>query len=227
LLFNFSFIALAIKALFMNTNSPLETLTEIRSMMERSTRFISLNGLAGVFAGVFALIGAGAAYYYLKQNIFEPSDYHYLRSGASDPGTDSYTFFIADALLVLVASITVAVFLSVRKARKKGLKVWDNMAKRVTINMMIPLASGGFFCLVMLYHGFIGLIAPATLLFYGLALFNTSKYTFSDIRILGLLEIMLGLLSSIWLGYGLLFWAIGFGVLHIVYGIILYMKYER
>lgn len=211
----------------MNTNSPLETLTEIRSIMERSTRFISLNGLAGVFAGVFALIGAGAAYYYLKLNLFEPSEYNYLHSGVRNSEMDFYTFFFVDALLVLIASLTVAVFLSVRKARKKGLKVWDNMAKRVTLNMMVPLASGGFLCLVMLYHGFIGLIAPATLLFYGLALFNTSKYTYSDIRVLGLLEIMLGLLSSIWLGYGLLFWALGFGVLHIVYGIILYIKYER
>lgn len=224
--FQILFITLPTKVLFMNTNSHLETLTEIRSMMERSTRFISLNGLAGVFAGVFALVGAGAAYYYLKLNA-EPSEINYLQTVVKNQNLNFYSFFIIDALLVLFASITVAVFLSARKARKKGLKVWDHMAKRVTLNMMVPLAAGGGFCLALLYHGFIGLIAPATLLFYGLALFTTSKYTFGDIRVLGLLEIFLGLLSSVWLGYGLLFWAVGFGVLHIVYGIILYMKYER
>lgn len=211
----------------MNSQSPIETLSEIRSMMERSTRFISLNGLSGVFAGIFALIGAGVAYFKLKLSFFEPSAYTYLQSSVRNSGMDFYTFFFVDALLVLFSSLAVAVFLSVRKARKKGLKVWDSMARRVTINMMVPLATGGFFCIVLMYHGFIGLIAPATLLFYGLALFNTSKYTYSDIRVLGILQITLGLLSSVWLGYGLFFWAIGFGVLHIVYGIILYVKYER
>lgn len=212
----------------MNTTSQhLETLSEIRSIMERSTRFISLNGLAGVFAGVFALIGAIAAYYYLQLSLFEPAEYSYMEAGVRDSGMGFYTFFFIDALLVLFASLAVAVFLSVRKARKKGLKVWDHMAKRVLVNMLVPLGAGGLFCLIMLYHGYIGLIAPAMLVFYGLALFNTSKYTYSDIRVLGLIEISLGLLSSVWVGYGLLFWALGFGLVHIVYGIILYYKYER
>ena len=101
------------------------------------------------------------------------------------------------------------------------------MAKRVLFNMMIPLAAGGFFSIILFFHGEFGLIAPAMLIFYGLALFTTSKYTFSDIRVLGLVEIVLGLISSFFIGYGLLFWAIGFGLMHIIYGIILYIKYER
>jgi hypothetical protein len=44
---------------------------------------------------------------------------------------------------------------------------------------------------------------------------------------LGICEIGLGLIASIYMGYGLLFWAVGFGVLHIIYGIVMYMKYER
>lgn len=210
------------KVLFMNTTSQhLETLTEIRSIMERSTRFISLNGLAGVFAGVFALVGAIAAYFFMEKSM------HYSYRGNIESDPVMYAFFIIDAMSVLFASIAVAVFLSVRKARRKGLKVWDHMAKRVLVNMFVPLATGGMFCIILLVHGFVGFIAPTTLIFYGLALFNTSKYTFSDIRILGLFEILLGLLSAIWIGYGLLFWAMGFGVLHIIYGIILYYKYER
>lgn len=211
----------------MNTTSQhLETLSEIRSIMERSTRFISLNGLAGVFAGIFALIGAAAAYY--KLDFYSHMEDVYRQSPLTDEGSFSYhLFFFLDAFLVLMASVCVAVFLSVRKARKKGLKVWDTMAKRVLFNMLIPLAAGGIFSLILYYHGEYGLIAPAMLLFYGLALFTTSKYTFKDIRVLGLIEIVLGLISSFYIGYGLLFWAIGFGLLHIIYGIILYFKYER
>jgi hypothetical protein len=212
----------------MNTESQhLETLSEIRSIMERSTRFISLNGLAGVFAGIFALIGATAAFFHIG-NVGR----QYPSSSTYDtPEVFSYTsyyiFFFVDAILVLSASIAVAVFLSVRKARRKGLKIWDHSAKRVLFNLLVPLSAGGFFSLILFYHGQFGLIAPAMLIFYGLALFTTSKYTFSDIRTLGLIELFLGILSAFFIGYGLLFWAIGFGLMHIIYGILLFVKYDR
>jgi hypothetical protein len=70
-------------------------------------------------------------------------------------------------------------------------------------------------------------VAPATLVFYGLALVNGSKYTLNDIRNIGYLEAGLGVVSMFVPGYGLWFWALGFGVLHIVYGVTMYYKYER
>jgi uncharacterized protein YjeT (DUF2065 family) len=138
-----------------------------------------------------------------------------------------YIFLFTDAFLVLFASIIVAISLSMRKARTKGVKIWDSAAKRLLINMFIPLCAGGVFCLILIYHGLIGFVAPATLIFYGLALINASKYTLNDIRYLGLTEVGIGLLAAIWIGYGLLFWAIGFGIIHILYGAAMYYKYER
>ncbi len=205
---------------------PLETLSEIRSMMERSTRFISLNGLSGVFAGVFALMGAAAAWFYLNSG----GDKLYYENAILENGKANisfYTFVFTDAFLVLFASITVAVSLSVRKARKNGYRIWDNSARRLLINMITPLAGGGIFCLILIYHGQVGLVAPATLIFYGLALVNASKYTIHDIRYLGITEMIIGLFASVWIGYGLLFWAIGFGIVHIFYGIVMYLKYEK
>ena len=206
---------------------PLETLSEIRSMMERSSRFISLNGLSGVFAGIFALVGALAASIYLKAGFFQYIDYTYPVFAGIDKSVPFYVFFFADATMVLTASVAVAILLSVRKARKNGLKIWDSTVKRVLINMLIPLAAGGIFCLLLMYHGLFGLIAPITLIFYGMALINASKYTFTDILYLGMVEVLLGLASTFWIGYGLLFWALGFGMAHIFYGTIMYFKYER
>jgi len=206
---------------------PLETLTEIRSMMERSTRFISLNGFSGVFAGIFALMGALAAYNYLHISIIHPRYFDYSATTEGTANISLYLFFFIDAILVLTASISVALYLSIRKSHKKGLKIWDSSAKRVLYNMLIPLTGGGLFCILLVYHGYLGLIAPSTLIFYGLALVNTSKYTYNDIRYLGLIEIFIGLLATLWIGFGLLFWAVGFGVMHIIYGIIMYYKYER
>lgn len=199
----------------------LQALSDIRSMMERSSRFISLSGLSGVFAGVFALIGAYAAHVQIRA---------YLESDVI-PGWDGeialITSLVQIAALVLVASLMTGVALTVRNSKKRGLKIWDNTAKRMLINLMIPLGTGGLFCIILLYHGVIGLVGPATLIFYGLALINGSKYTFNDIRYLGICEIILGLASSFYMGYGLYFWAFGFGVLHIVYGAVMYFKYER
>jgi hypothetical protein len=127
----------------------------------------------------------------------------------------------------LVSSLLVGTLLTIRNSKRKGIKIWDNSTKRLLINLAIPLIAGGLFCLVLLFHGIIGLVAPATLIFYGLALLNASKYTFDDIRYLGLCEIVLGLAGSFFIGYGLLFWSIGFGLLHIIYGAVMYFKYER
>ena len=216
------------KVLYMEPKSDhLETLTEIRSMMERSTRFISLNGLSGVFAGIFAIAGALAAFFRLDMDIstFRYYDYSILEDGSIN--ISFYIFVFTDAFLVLLASLAMAFTLSLRKARRKGLKFWDHSAKRLLINMFIPLVIGGLFCVVLVYHGLIGFVAPATLVFYGLALINASKYTLNDIRYLGMLEALLGLFAGIWVGYGLLFWTLGFGILHIIYGIVMYYKYER
>lgn len=199
----------------------LQALTDIRSMMERSSRFISLSGLSGIFSGVFALTGAYAAW--CKLNSLNMN----YRSLNGENFMDIIIYLFVDACIVLALSLAVGTILTIRNSRKKGLKIWDSTAKRLLINLMIPLATGGLFCLVLLYHGLVGLVAPATLIFYGLALINASKYTFNDIRYLGCLEILIGLMASLYIGYGLYFWALGFGVLHIVYGAVMYFKYER
>lgn len=200
----------------------LQDLSDIRNMMEKSSRFISLSGLSGVFAGVFALIGAYAAHSYLQGNIYTYQEFISLAQYS-----ETMNFLLLDAIFVLVLSITTGILLTTRKARKNGQKLLDATAKRLLINLFIPLAAGGIFCIALLLRGDIALIAPCTLLFYGISLLNASKYTFNDIRYLGICQILLGLISAFYVGYGLLFWSLGFGVLHILYGSLMYFKYER
>jgi hypothetical protein len=209
----------------------LEDLKEIRSLMERSSRFISLSGLSGVFAGLYALAGAAAGWWFMKQNDL----YRYYFRIQSEPlppekaekKLNFILFFFTDAALVLIAALATGIYLTTRQARKKGQSILDKSSKRMLINLAIPLITGGLFCLTLLYHQVIGLIAPATLIFYGLALINGSNFTLTDIKYLGICEIILGLIAVFFVGYGLYFWAIGFGLLHIIYGTIMYFKYER
>ncbi len=209
-------------------NDHLETLTEIRSLMERSSRFISLSGLSGVAAGVWALLGAAAVYLYLDLPLFSNARLYYydvVQNGKW--GIPYETFFVMDAAIVLILAIASGIFFTTRKAKKNGQKIWDAMARRMLINLAIPLIVGGIFCIVLYKNGEFGLVAPATLIFYGLALVNGGKYTLDDIRYLGFAEIILGIIGLFYPGYGLELWAIGFGVLHIVYGLMMYNKYER
>ena len=149
----------------------LQAITDIRSMMERSSRCISLSGLSGVFAGIFALIGAYLAYTKLRA-----SSYQNTRGVSGEDIVEVTVYFIEIASAVLIASLLVGTLLTIRNSKRKGISVWDNSAKRLLINLGIPLVAGGLFCLVLLFHGIIGLVAPATLIFYGLALINASKY---------------------------------------------------
>jgi len=202
----------------------LEDISEIRSIMERSSRFISLSGLSGVFAGIWALAGAAITYVYFGKSLYPFEETVYTPEGLVK--TEYMQFLIAIALGVLCLAVAFGVFFTTRKAKKQGLAIWGPVTKRLVISLAIPLFTGACFVAILLYHGMAFLAAPATLIFYGLALLNASKYTYDDIRYLGLSEIILGLVSSVYTGYSLLFWALGFGVLHIIYGIAMYRKYE-
>jgi len=212
--------ALYFKVLSMNNETYIEDLKMIREIMNRSSRFISLSGLSGVFAGSFALIGAYLAYL----TVYANQDYLQYRKAVLT--TETITTLLLIAVVTLLLSIAMGIFLSKRKARKDKQKVWNLQAKRMLINLFIPLITGGFLSLIFLFKGYIGIVAPLTLIFYGLALVNASKYTLTEIRSLGIVEIILGLLAAQFIGYGLIFWALGFGVLHIIYGIAMHLKYR-
>jgi hypothetical protein len=199
----------------------LKQLTEIRSLMERSSRFISLSGLSGVAAGTIALAGSAVAYWYGQ--IYYPQTQIDENSLLAHP----LLFMISLAALVLFLALSFGIYFTVRNSKKKQLKIWDRTTRRLIINLFIPLTAGGLFIFILLFRQMYGYTAGLTLLFYGLALLNAGHYTFSDIRVLGIFEIILGLLALWLIGYGLYFWAIGFGVLHIVYGLLVYKKYER
>ncbi len=200
-----------------------DELTSIRNLMERSSKFISLSGLSGILAGVYALIGAAAAYNLLYNNIgqriYNP---HYRIIEDIEVIT-----LLSIALAVLVASVATGFILSYRKAKLMGQPIWGPTSRSLLFNMAIPLVSGGLLILILITRGYYGIVAPASLIFYGLALISASNFTFTDVKYLGIMEIILGLTAACLPGYGLWFWAIGFGLLHIIYGSVMYFKYDR
>jgi hypothetical protein len=206
--------------------NPNEDLHAIRDIMERSSKFLSLSGLSGIFAGVCALIGAAVTWLYILDS--GQIKYNEYMLGLDDPlASGIRVYLVMDALLVLGFAIMGAVFFSYRRAKKAGQQVWTGSTRRLLWHLMIPLVTGGSFALILLYRNNLDLVASVMLIFYGLSLVNAGKFTFGEIHYLGLTEIALGILAAVFIDYGLLLWTIGFGLMHIVYGSVMYYRYER
>lgn len=201
----------------MDSKKYLDDISQIKDMMSRSSRFISLTGLSGILAGIYAITGATVAYLFLL-----PNDYEILI-------VDSLKFKSILGILILVAvlSFVTAYLLTTRKAKRNNEKIWDETTKRLLINFFVPMVTGGIYILIKLNSRHYGLTASLMLIFYGLALVNASKYTIGTVQYLGYSQIVLGLICAVFPGYGFWFWVLGFGVLHIVYGTIMHFKEDR
>ncbi len=211
--FNFAFQSTFI----MSEENYLKDISEIKNMMNRSSRFISLSGLSGIFAGLYAITGAIIAYYF----IFPYQDEYVI--------LNSWNFKMLVILLISIAvlSFVTAYLLTTRKAKINQEKIWDTTTKRLLINFLIPLVTGGIYIIIKLNSQHYGLTASLMLIFYGLALVNASKYTLGNIKYLGYVEIILGLICAALPGYGFWFWLIGFGISHIIYGSIMYLQEKK
>lgn len=197
-------------------------LSAIRSLMERSTKFISLSGLSGIMAGIYALLGAAASY-----KILAIEGYRLTFTNHNHMDTQVAVQLLIIALAVLILSLVTGIFLTIRQANKKGENYWNPVSKRLMFSMTVPLLTGGLFILSLILHGDDDKVAAACLLFYGLALISGSQYTLSDVKWLGAFEILLGLLAAFFPALGFIFWVLGFGVLHILYGTIMHFKYNQ
>lgn len=201
----------------MNSEDYLKDISEIKSLMNKSSRFISLNGLAGILAGIYALIGAAVAYWLFS---LKGSEYIVIDS-------DIFRFVILDLTIVGILSVGTAILLTTKKAKQHNQKIWDALTKRLLFNFLVPLVTGGIYMLIILKQQKYGQTGSLMLIFYGLALLNASKYTLGDVKYLGLTQIVIGLICAMLPTYGFWFWVLGFGVMHIVYGAAMYYKYDR
>jgi hypothetical protein len=218
------------KCFYMDQMQSLEAIRDIKKMMERSSRFISLSGWSGITAGLCALAGAWLA----NKKIVE----YYNSSSADDsPGSEQYFLrtryehieieLLVLAIGVFIAAFSLAFLFTYLHSKKSGIGIWGKSARRLTYNTLLPMVAGGFIILRMLQLDLYGLIAPTCLVVYGLGLVNGSKYTLGEVRYLGYGQIVLGIINLWMMGRGLYFWAFGFGILHIIYGAVMWWKYER
>lgn len=211
-----------------HANEPIQALEEIKQMMDRSSRFVSLSGWSGIAAGICALVAAWLAHkkfgaYGISANEYETKPAYTRNSDLLQLDRE----LLILALVTFIAAFFFAFFFTFLRGRKTGVPIWGFTARKVMVNVAVPMLVGGLLIWRIADFGLYGLVVPACLLFYGLALINASKFTLSEVRYLGYLQVLLGVINLWAMGYGLYFWAAGFGVLHILYGIVMWNRYER
>ena len=198
----------------MEKSNAIETLNDIKEMMERSSKFKAISGLSIVIIGLLASLAAAYIYFVLGDYTID------------SPYKMRVTIIVAICLLVI--SFLTVMLMSWGKAKRHQLRFsLDNTMRRLLVSFLVPLCAGGLFCIALIMQQHYGLTSSVMLIFYGLALINSQQYTYKILKYLGYAELALGLIDCFLVDYALLTWFIGFGVLHIIVGIIFILKYER
>ena len=150
----------------MDKDKALESVFEIKELMEKSSKFISVSGIAAILAGIYALAGAYIATQVITSDM-------YL--------SDTLKLMAIIAMAVLAAAAVTAGILSYCKSQKMGQKFFSRLTYRALWNFSLPMLTGGVLCISILMHEYYDILASVMLLFYGLALVNVSKFTYSSI----------------------------------------------
>lgn len=202
----------------------LNELSEIKMMMTRSTKFLSLSGWSGIWVGLCGLLASGTLYYWQTLATFS-----YLPLSDSDPYQTAYTPFmlVGLAIVTFITAVAGGFYFTIRKTKQSGTPFLTSVTKRLLVRFATPLVIAAVLCLILYSHYLVEYTLATTLLFYGLALFTIQEDTVKEVKSIASLEIILGLLAFYFVDRSLLFWALGFGAVHLLYGIILWNKYDK
>ncbi|MEW6510686.1 MAG: hypothetical protein AB1428_06960 [Bacteroidota bacterium] len=184
---------------------------DLRSATAQPTRLLTLTGLPGILAGLIGTGGAAGAHAVVT----------------SEGGEASKIGFIAligagAALLTIGCSA----FHSARRLSHWGKTAWSAADREVVREMATPLLAGLMFTAVLVMHRMFMAIPGSLLVFYGLSLDAAAKATRPEVRWLAWIEIALGMIAFVFTEHALTYWAVGFGISHILYGGLMYFKDE-
>ncbi len=143
-------------------NGPVKALEEIKQIMDRSSRFVSLSGWSGIAAGICALVAAWLAgkkfnEYGISENEYEANS-SYTRDG-NLLQLDRELLILA--VITFIAAFFFAFLFTWLRSRKTGVPIWGLMARKVMINLAVPMIVGGLLIWRITDFGIYGLVAPA------------------------------------------------------------------
>jgi len=194
----------------------IEDLRAIHNLMERSSIFVNLSGIGAIIVGLCALAGSWFAHRILWQYSLAPYTLTELKLS-----------LLTLAAIVFFSALGIYVLFVWLRSRQLKAKFWNATARKISINFGVPFLSGSLVVFHLLTNDYISMVAPVSIIVYGIAVFCASHNSFVESRLLAVLEIALGVVALWFPGQGLWFWMVGFGLLHILYGIVFWFNHER
>ena len=181
----------------------MDNLRFIRETMERSTSFTAVSGVAGMIMGAVAMVAAVVA------------------STRRTPEAWLLTWLIA----ALVAGLA-ALWAMIRKARASGVSLLSGPGSKFALFFTPPIVVGALLTAALVRVDLLSVLPGAWLLLYGTAVVSGGAFSVRIVPMMGVGFMLVGALALFAPpAWGDEFMAVGFGVLHIVFGLVIWRKH--
>ncbi len=181
----------------------MENLRYIREAMERSTSFTAVPGGGGILIGLTALIAAGLA--------------------ETIPGEHRW-------MVVWGWELPLALFIGgvsmKRKARQANLKLMTGPGRKFVLSLAPPLIAGALISFALARVDSVEVLPGIWLLLYGAGVVTGGAFSVRVVPVMGFCFMSIGAVALfVSPDYGNLLMASGFGITHIVFGVIIARRY--
>jgi hypothetical protein len=183
----------------------LDNIRFIRDAMERAGSFTSIPGWGGVGVGITAIVTAVIAQQFLGKSL---------------------RLWLATWLAEAVVAAIIGFGTMTLKARRSEAPFMSGAAKRFFISYFAPLVAGAVITFALVRVEAYAAIPATWLLLYGTAFVSSGAFSIRVIPVMGIAFMLFGVLSAfVPLNASNVILGIGFGGLHIIFGLIIARSY--
>jgi hypothetical protein len=179
-----------------------DNLRFIRATMENATAFTGISGKGYALAGLTAIAAAWIA---AQQTL--------------------PLLWLAVWLLEATLACSVTLLLSADKARRQGKSLWSGSGRKLLFAFLPTMAVGAVVTLAFYLQGNTVLLPGLWLILYGAGVMTAGAHSIRPVPLMGFLFIMLGSAQLLVPATTNLTLALGFGGLHLAFGILIWRQH--
>ena len=180
----------------------MDNLRYIRETLERAGSFTAVPGVGGVLMGCTALMASWMSAQHISTQIW----------------LVVWTLAAGVALLIGIAGAAI-------KSRRFNLALWSGPGRKFVAGFAPAMMAGALLTVVLFRAGLPTFLPGIWLLLYGAAILSGGYSSVRVVPLMGACFMLLGSVALFLNGWNDVFLAAGFGGLHIVFGLVIAVKY--